>query len=146
MIQAEQQALFQTQNQEVLRIRQAELDYYMNFYGNFGTQAALMVGFVLNTLTNLIPNIETWHDQVFADLFFISTALSFIFGMHALLNSVFIVVFAPNLALHGPLGSMVRAVDGMTVEQNQVFFTFLVSMAMFAFSTAMCYYLIMRSS
>ena len=88
MIQAEQQALFQTQNQEVLRIRQAELDYYMNFYGNFGTQAALMVGFVLNTLTNLIPNIETWHDQVFADLFFISTALSFIFGMHALLNNL----------------------------------------------------------
>jgi hypothetical protein len=142
MIQAGQQALFQSQNQQVLSIRQSELDYFHNFYGNFGTQSALVVGFSLNTLTNMVG--YDAESETAQDIFYIFSTFTFIFAMHTLYNSIFIIVFAPNLALHGPLGSMVRAVDGMTTEQDQVFASFIGALISFTISTAMSFWIIMR--
>ena len=41
-----------------------------------------------------------------------SAAISFVFAVNVLLSTVFISVFGMGLALRGPLGSMVRAIDG----------------------------------
>jgi len=142
MIQAGQRALFQSQNQAVLDIRQSELDYFYNFYSNFGTQSALLLGFCLNMISQL-AGVTSKYDIV-NDLFFISTAVCFIFGMNCLLGTCYIIVFAPNLALHGPLGSMVRAVDGMLFEQDQVFVSFIGCLLTFAVSTVMAYWILME--
>lgn len=144
MIQAGQRALFQAQNKEVLSIRQSEMDYFHNFYSNFGTQSALIVGFCLNTLTQLVGQVG--DSDVTKDIFFVFSALCFIFSMNCLVGSVFIVVFAPNLALHGPLGSMVRAVDGMLYEQDQIFLSFILALVSFTISTTMAYWILMDNT
>ena len=54
MLKAEQSALVQEANQQLIAIRQAELDYFQNFYGIFGTQSALIAGFVVSALTGKI--------------------------------------------------------------------------------------------
>ena len=51
--------------------------------------------------------------------------------MHCLVCSVFVLVFAPNLALHGPVGSMKTAVEGMAAEQDQIFRSFAASLVFF---------------
>jgi hypothetical protein len=50
MIKAQQGSLLQNQNQQLLGIRQAELDYFNNFYNNFGTQGKLV-----NHLIRVLP-------------------------------------------------------------------------------------------
>ena len=133
MIHAGQKALFQEQNQRVLGIRQAEMDYFTNFYTNFATQSALVMASVTGAVTNIVPDHD--HPTVINDFFYIAGGLTFAFSMHSLLCSVFTIVFAPNLALHGPLGSMVRAIDGMIAEQDQIFLCFVLSLVFFTINT-----------
>lgn len=50
MLRAEQLALIQEANQQLLAIRQQEMQYYVNTFSSFGTQGSLIAGFTLGTL------------------------------------------------------------------------------------------------
>ena len=80
------------------------------------------------------------------DCFYLFGAITFVFSMHCLLSTVFVMVFAPNLALHGPLGSMVRAVDGMLIEQDHIFRSFVVSLFSFALLTVFTFWIVAGDS
>ena len=56
-------------------------------------------------------------------------------ALHVLLCSVYIAVYGQGLALRGPIGSMVRAVEGMVSEQEQVLTAFTVMMCSLSFGT-----------
>ena len=53
MLRAEQLALIQEANQQLLAIRQQEMEYYTNTFASFGTQGSLLAGFTLGALTGL---------------------------------------------------------------------------------------------
>eukprot|EP01034_Spumella_vulgaris_P035571 gene35571-43861_t len=76
----------------LVSIRAAEIEYFSQFFSSFGTQSALVLGFISGSVSQV-----------------------------------------PGLALRGPLGSMVRAVEGMIVEQEQVVFFFCLSIFSFGF-------------
>lgn len=63
-------------------------------------------------------------DRGFKTFFWLSSAFSISFSMHCLLLGSMVIVFAPGLAIRGPLGSMVRAVDGMIEIQSEMMGTY----------------------
>ena len=69
-------------------------------------------------------------------IYWISTAATFLPSMHCLLITSLLIVYGPNLAIRGPLGSMVKAIKGMVIEQVEVFWSFVISLILF------CKYLI----
>ena len=119
MIKAEQALLLQAANQQVIKIRNAELTYYTTVFESFNTQCALIAGFVLQALTNL--NLEQAEKNkivsIASIIFWISSAVAIATSLHCVLTTTLCNIYAPGMALRGPLGSMVRAVEGVVEEQ-----------------------------
>ncbi len=61
--------------------------------------------------------------------------------MHVLLCTVFINVYGQGLALRGPIGSMVRAVNGMVDETNQILIAYVLTILFFTLSTVGVYWI-----
>ena len=122
MIKAEQSTLLQKANIRVVNIRNLEMTYYMNTYNNLSIQSGLVAGFVLQVLTNL--NLSQAQKNAFTSIasaiFWILSALVVSSSLHCCLTSMLCNVYAPGLALRGPAGSMVKAVDGMIEEQTVI--------------------------
>ena len=53
MNQANQKVVVQNANMRLIAIRQAEVAYFSNFFGNFGTQAAIMLGFICGSVSQV---------------------------------------------------------------------------------------------
>ena len=71
MLRAEQLALIQAANQQLLAIRQQEMQYYTNTFASFGTQGSLIAGFTLGALTGLdIRDFDTGVGITFWESFF----------------------------------------------------------------------------
>ena len=63
--------------------------------------------------------------------------------MHGLLCTVFVSVYGQGLALRGPVGSMVKAVDGMVVDQRHILYTFMFTILLFAINVISMYWVMM---
>lgn len=144
MNQANQKQVIQEANMNLVQIRTYELQYFSDFFSNFGTQSALMVGFVAASLSQ-VPGTEnpTGAPYFFLVLYWTSSAACCVTGMHSLVCSVFLQVFGQGLALRGPVGSMVRAIEGMVVEQQHVFVSFVLTIFFFGFQAIGMYWLMM---
>lgn len=121
MNQANQKAVIQEANMNLVEIRNVELGYFSTFYSNFATQAALMIGFIVGSLSQ-VPGVDNPSDSpyFFIVLYWITSALTLCAATHSLVCSVFVEVFGQGLGLRGPLGSMVVAIEGMVIEQQQI--------------------------
>ena len=148
MQKTQQEVLVQNANQDVLAIRQAEINYFSTFFNTFSVQAALLAGFVLNSLNDNEYDRFAGH-QIADYVYWTFSAVLFAAALHCILTTVFCTVygmyysvhlffiyflhyyFLPNyyfrfdklgagLALRGPIGSMVKAVDGMVAEQDGI--------------------------
>jgi hypothetical protein len=145
MNRANQQALFQATNQAVLGIRQLEITYYANLYGAFGTQALLLGGFVYGTFTQNNTDEGNPGEDVFIFLYYVMAALTIASAVHIMLCTMVLQVYGPGLALHGPLGSMARASEGLQLEQDQVIVSFIFMIFCFALSTVWCFWTVMTT-
>lgn len=142
MNQAHQQKLVQETNMNLVAIRSAEIDYFSTFFSNFGTQAALIIGCIMGSVSQ-VPAINSDINYFWVVLYWISTAITLAGALHVLLCTIFINVFGQGLALRGPLGSMVQAVEGMVIEQKQVLFSFIVTTAAFGINVIGMYWVMM---
>lgn len=142
MNRAEQQKLVQETNMNLVAIRSAEIDYFSTFFSNFGTQAALIIGCIMGSVSQ-VPGIESNEPFFFIGMYWVTTAISLAGAMHVLLCTVFINVFGQGLALRGPLGSMVQAVEGMVIEQHQVLLSFIITTIFFGFNCIGMYWIMM---
>lgn len=136
MLRAEQVALEQAAYQQLLHIREKELNYFVNNCTSIGTQVALLAGFTITTLVELSNKVP---DGWLTVLFNISASIALISGLQCVLSTTFVRVWGPGLALRGPKGSMVRAVDGMMKEQDAIFTSFgvcIVAFTMLGISTS----------
>jgi hypothetical protein len=119
MQKANQQQVIQNANINVVAIRTIEITYFSTFFGNFGTVSALLVGLIIQNVSQIPIVGDTYTNPFWMYLYCICTAISFITAVHVLMCSVFVSVYGQGLALRGPVGSMVKAVDGITF----IFFT-----------------------
>ena len=116
-----------------------ELEDFLNYFSQYNALAGLLAGFQLVSITQVVVQEYDVHRWV-KTFYWVSTAASFIPSMHCLLTTSLLVVYGPNLAIRGPLGSMKRAIDGMVIEQKEVFFMFIWSLITF------CKYMILFSA
>jgi hypothetical protein len=144
MNRAHQQALSQQTNQAVLQIRQLEVNYYTTLYGVFGTQGVLVGGFVYNMFTqnNIRPS-NLGVDYI-KYVYYVSSAITMASSLHIMFTTMLLQVYGPGLALHGPLGSMARATEGLRAEQEHIVKTFIVMIIAFSVSTMTVFWMIMR--
>jgi hypothetical protein len=144
MNQANQQVVIQNANMTLIQIRQYELTYFQTFFANFGTQAALMIGFILSSISQ-VPGWDNPTDAPGPMLVFywVTSTISSCFGMHCLVCTIFIQVYGQGLALRGPPGSMVRAIKGMIAEQEQIFTSFLIAIFSFGLQCIGMYFIMM---
>ena len=143
MIKAEQQALFQSTNQQVLSIRQIELDYFQSFYSNIGLQATIVAGFVISGLTGTNAQ-ELDADNGMKNLFWVAGSISFGFSITSMMTSMFINIYGPGLALHGPLGSISRSITGMQAELHETLWFYIFSLIFLSLSALALFWVVRK--
>lgn len=132
MQKANQDAVLQQANIQLVNIRYAEIQYFTDFFTNFGTQCFLLAGFICGAVSQT-PAYDADCNYFWQFLYNISSALCVAFATLGLLMSVFISVFGQGLAIRGPPGSMIKAIEGMVEEQHN-------AVALFV-GAAVCYVL-----
>ena len=144
MIQAEQGSLLQSANNLLVKIRQSELEYFLEFFTRFGVQAALLAGFSISTYTNILAE-HMDAARVTKMLYWITISMSMGFCIQIVISSMTISVYGGGLALRGPIGSLSKAVDGMKEEQTTILYFYVASVCCFALSTLSSFFLVMRT-
>lgn len=119
MQKARQEVLLQQSNIELLQIRISELSYFSTFYLSLGSQSALILGFAMNNMVQ-VQALSSDHHVFFKYLFWTTTALLISASMHNLVVSLFSYIYGYRLALNGPDGSVVTAVDGMLKDRGNI--------------------------
>jgi hypothetical protein len=99
----------------------------------------------LATSTNAVPALESECHIFWKYMYWVTIAISFIVSFNAVLNTVYICVYGQGMAIRGPQGSMVKAVEGFDIEQDQVMISFVIAMIFTALSTAATYWIMMDS-
>jgi hypothetical protein len=140
MYQANHDAIVQNLNYDLVMLRQNEVLYFVNFFSTFGTQAALMAGFLAASISQ-VPGLEVDCHYAFKQTYWISTSIGFVGALHVLICTVFLAVYGQGLALRGPVGSMMTAVEGMVYEQEQVVGCFIFTVVFFTISTVATFFI-----
>jgi hypothetical protein len=140
MNRANQNVLFQQTNQGLLSIRQAELNYYVSLNIAFGTQAALIGGFTYGVFTQNQVNDDNPYSDIFQDVYWVTSAGTIACAVFVIITTMSVQVLGPGLALHGPVGSMARAAEGMRIEQQPVIYGFVLMMVLFSLSTILSFW------
>jgi len=155
MLQAQQRKLLQETNINIIGIRQAEMNFYTNFYSSIGAQAAIIGGFVYASMNQAnIPGVYAFPNgqisavqagifvkgdveilDILLSCFWVSSAVSMSFAIHCVLCTILLLVFGPGLALLGPVGSMAKANKGLNAEMKQVFLSYLTMVVTFAIAS-----------
>lgn len=130
MIQAGQKAVFQQTNVALTQIRQVEIQYFSDFFTNFGTQCILLAGFICGSISQT-PALDADTPFYWKVIYNIGAAGCVAFAVQAMIGSVFISVFGQGVALRGPLGSMVNTVEGMVQEQHNAVILFICAVVCF---------------
>ena len=130
----------------LINIRNIEIEYFRNFFTQFGTQCALMIGLIAGSISQApgLPN-PSHSPYFFLVMYWVGSAGTVATAVHVLVCTVFISVFGQGLAIRGPLGSMITAIEGMIVEQRQVLFFYVVTVIFFAFQSVGLYWVMMDS-
>jgi hypothetical protein len=130
MIQAGQKAVFQQTNVALTQIRQVEIEYFSQFFTNFGTQCFLLAGFICGSISQT-PAFQAECNYFWQILYNLGAAGCVAFAVQAMIGSVFISVFGQGLAIRGPLGSMVTTIEGMVQEQHNAVILFVCAVTCF---------------
>ena len=143
MNRANYQKLFQRANQGVITIRQEELNYYLNLHGSFGTKAALIGGFTYGILTQNVINFSSRNIDIYRTIYYFFATCTIASALHVILCTMLIQVYAQGLALHGPLGSMWAAAQGMEKESTQIVASSLFMVVSFCSATIFLFWCVM---
>ncbi len=123
MIKASQEALVHQAKRDLIIIQRKELQYFSEISGRFGLQGALFAGFLLDVFCN-VNTIDSDGNLIWKWIYWLSFPIVITFSLAVTLGSTFSKVFAPGLALRGPSGSMIRALEGLVLETNGIFVLF----------------------
>eukprot|EP01033_Poteriospumella_lacustris_P001575 gene1575-1144_t len=147
MFQAQHKQLMHETNVAVVNIRSIELGYFMNFFTNFGVNAAVGFGLIAGSVSQ-VPGYDNptgcWYG--FIVLYWVTSALTVVSSIFALITEIYVVVYGQGLALRGPSGSMVKAIDGMIDEQKTIFWAFNATLLFLGLQQIGMYFIMMDST
>jgi hypothetical protein len=142
MNKANQLALIQATNINLIQIRASEISYFSTFFTNFGTQCALIIGFICGCVSQ-VPGFDVDVATVWVYSYWVTSALGLAGAVHVLVSTIFVSIYGQGFAIRGPLGSMVKAIDGMIQEQKQIVYGFLFTVIFFELSMIGMYFIMM---
>lgn len=118
MFQAKAVMLGHTTNTSLASIRYMELMVVVNFFSSVGWQSLLMASYEINQLSQIAANSGTYEDTTyFFYIYWVLSTIGIAIGFLGVLVSLFVSVFGQALALRGPVGSMIRAINYMKPYQ-----------------------------
>jgi hypothetical protein len=137
MYRADQQALIHETNIGVLEVRRSELEYRIDLNIAFGLQAALIGGFSYDIYYENRVNAENDYAETFINIYYVVSACTIATAVHIILSTMAIQILG---YLNGPVGSTVRAVEGMRIEQKSIVVAFIFMMVCFSLSTVLIFW------
>lgn len=132
MLCAEEVALQARLVQQLATVRKTELDYLLARFQSVGTQAALVCGFTMSSLTQLsATDPDPKASTLTVHAFYFTSFVGLLAGLHTVVVTLFLCTWSPGLALRGPTGSMAKALDAARKQRKHVDHAFV--LALFAF-------------
>jgi len=123
MLSADKDALLAEMKRGYLALREKEIFFINDNYRALGRQAALIAGFVVITLTNLVVPSNT--PTALKGMFFLALCASLSYGLIAVSNSMLINVYGVGKALRGgDSESILATLEGMREERRPVYVAF----------------------
>ena len=146
MLSAEHFSLENKAVQQLLDIRQREIQYLTERFNAIGVQSSVIAGFVVTTLTALDP-VTLEHEPDFSDsitlyTFWLTSALSLSFCVHCIIGALLLATWGPGLSLRGPEGSVSRASYLMTKEKTHIEFAFVGSIVCFVIQVMTAFWIV----
>lgn len=133
-------------NITLVQIRNAEVAYFNSFFTTFGTQSAIIAGVICGVISQTPGLDDAQCAWTWTFIYFTASAMVLALACHILLCCIMISVFGQGLALRGPLGSMVQAIDGMVQEQHNIVALFCVCIFFFVVQEAGMFMIVMNQN
>lgn len=127
MLAADRSLLEVNLRQSAIKLREKELNLYVENYSAMGTQAAVLAGFTTTCLIEItIPHDADKYAVCFLHLL---SVLSIAANITCVSLSTMTTIWGSSKALRGKDGSMDEAVDGISKERELIFNSFAVGLA-----------------
>ena len=126
MLAADKLLLQSSIRQNSIALKEKEFNLHHGNFNAVGTQAAVLAGFTVTAFIEFDCPPDTNRATKFA--YYVSSIVSLAANILCVANTTFLSVWGTGLAMRGPDGSMVRAVDGMYQLRRNVFSLFGVGM------------------
>ena len=126
MLAADKLLLQSSIRQNSIALKEKEFNLHHGNFNAVGTQAAVLAGFTVTAFIEF--DCPPTTNRTIKFLYYISSILSLSANVLCVANTTFLSVWGTGLAMRGPDGSMVRAVDGMYQLRRNVFLLFGVGM------------------
>jgi hypothetical protein len=141
---AETATLVQEGNQQLIKARVDQLNYYHNFYLTMGVQASFIMTGTLACLTQVEqPEAETLGAF---NVYMIIGSITVGLNLRVIAATTLIVVCAPKQSIHGPPGAVFRCVENMRSEQKVIFRIFIMSLISFGSMLTALYWVLNRET
>jgi hypothetical protein len=122
MLAADKLLLTSTIRKNATELKGKELSLHKTNFDAVGTQAAVLAGFAVGMLVEFeVP--ENTH-AILSGGFYCCAVFTLVANLRCVTMTTCITVMGTSLALRGPEGSMVQAVEGMYKQRFLVFMTF----------------------
>ena len=135
MLKAQHAQLVQQASNDLVDIRYIEINYYVQFFTNIGIQSAFIAGYQFSTISQ-VARIQA-ESLYYQYAFWLTSVICICLSLESLLVSLYLVVFGQGLALRGPAGSMIKAINAFQKYQQHVLLVFSMTIASVGVST-MC--------
>lgn len=80
---------------------------------------------------------------IYGSVFFVTVTIAITSSCHVVMITLFAYVYGNNLAIRGPAGSMLQALNGMLFERNEIIFAFVIMVIFYIISTNFSNWVIM---
>mmetsp|Transcript_12640 Transcript_12640/g.14966 ORF Transcript_12640/g.14966 Transcript_12640/m.14966 type:complete len:217 (+) Transcript_12640:99-749(+) len=144
MLAADRLVIQSSLKQNAIQLKEKELNLHNTNFGSLGTQSAVLAGFAVTALIEFGPPPEP-RNKYLELAYYACVITSLVTNLYCVAGSTFLSVFATNLALRGPDGSVERAVEGMHEERRNVFAAFAAGLASLLLGMIFVAWLLMSS-
>mmetsp|Transcript_13267 Transcript_13267/g.25432 ORF Transcript_13267/g.25432 Transcript_13267/m.25432 type:complete len:213 (-) Transcript_13267:198-836(-) len=122
MLAADKLLLQSNLKRNATELKEKEFRLHHDNFAAVGTQAAVLAGFAVAALVELdVPP----HTSPFLQFcFFVSTVVSLAANLQCVASTTCVSVWGSSLALRGPDGSVLKAVENMFAERRRIFSLF----------------------
>ena len=127
MLAADRSLLEVNLRQSAIKLREKELNLYVENYSAMGTQAAVLAGFTTTCLIEI--TIPPEADKYAVCFLHLLSVLSIAANITCVSLSTMTTIWGSSKALRGKDGSMDEAVDGISKERSLIFSSFAVGLA-----------------